>query len=573
MIFKTLLLALFILFTGCGGGDTTSTTPIVDENKTSDISYNHAPIALDNNLTIKSNQSIKLLLHAKDEDRDIVKFVIVTPPQHGYLNPQTLIYTPAEDFNGYDEIYFYAEDENHNQSNHAKIIITSLYDAPPTLSLRGEAHLTVELGEEYTDLGATANDTEDGNLNDQILINGTVNTAITATYTIKYSVTDSASHTVTKVREVTVVDSDQAPVISLIGLAHPRVELGAIYTDLGATANDAEDGNISDSIIFNSDVNTSTTGTYTITYRVTDSAAHTVTKVRNVTVFDPSIPTDTLPTISLVGSSYITLELGSNYTDLGAMANDVEDGNLTSSIITTGSVNTAVEGDYTLTYSVTDSDSHTVTKVRYLNVYDPSVALSTKDIIDSKKSNLIVTYNDEVAAYNTSALTVNIYHNDPQVPQAPKLVDIGNGDKALQIYSNGLQNAFHILGYDATEKYGWQERSEYQNKFYVSWDSKFSNDFIIYVVLKFQTENGDMIQKDLIYTPSANGYGSLTNDFLHISLGSGAKDGNWHHYKRDLLADLHRFYPNATIPNNRGYINGLAIRGNALITNVKLTNK
>ncbi len=141
----------------------------------------------------------------------------------------------------------------------------------------------------------------------------------------------------------------------------------------------------------------------------------------------------------------------------------------------------------------------------------------------------------------------------------------------LAIYTNGIKNSFYILGYDVTQKYQWNEIPSYQNILHISWDSKFSEDFIIFIVVVFKDENGNKIYRDLVYTPTPNGYPNYTNDFMHISLGKNAKDGKWHHYDRNILADIREFYPNATILNGAGYVNGFAIRGTGKITNLKLS--
>ena len=67
---------------------------------------------------------------------------------------------------------------------------------------------------------------------------------------------------------------------------------------------------------------------------------------------DPAVPT-----ITLIGDAEMTIELGSSFTDPGAMASDVEDGDLTSSIVVGGdTVDTNVHGTYLITYDVVDSD-------------------------------------------------------------------------------------------------------------------------------------------------------------------------------------------------------------------------
>ena len=49
------------------------------------------------------------------------------------------------------------------------------------------------------------------------------------------------------------------------------VEVGTTYTDLGATASDNYDGDISADISVTNPVDTSVIGSYTVTYNVSDS--------------------------------------------------------------------------------------------------------------------------------------------------------------------------------------------------------------------------------------------------------------------------------------------------------------
>ena len=82
----------------------------------------------------------------------------------------------------------------------------------------------------------------------------------------------------------------------------------------------------------------------------------------------------TAPIITLNGSSTMNLTVGDSFTDPGATATDNIDGNLTSSIVVTGSVNTATAGTYTLNYNVSDAAGNAATQVtRTVNVNPPTV--------------------------------------------------------------------------------------------------------------------------------------------------------------------------------------------------------
>ncbi len=84
----------------------------------------------------------------------------------------------------------------------------------------------------------------------------------------------------------------QAPVITLIGDNPLEIKLGSIYSEPGATATDNNDGDITNKIVIKSDVDTSTIGTYTVTYDVTDAAGNAAATVnRQVKVVEGNIET------------------------------------------------------------------------------------------------------------------------------------------------------------------------------------------------------------------------------------------------------------------------------------------
>src|ERR1035437_2004742 len=81
-------------------------------------------------------------------------------------------------------------------------------------------------------------------------------------------------------------DDTTPPVITLVGSASVTSVLNAAYTDQGATANDNKDGDITSRIKSTGWIaaDKDLTGTYTITYSVTDAAGNTGTATRTVIV-------------------------------------------------------------------------------------------------------------------------------------------------------------------------------------------------------------------------------------------------------------------------------------------------
>ncbi|RKE98898.1 immunoglobulin-like domain-containing protein [Ichthyenterobacterium magnum] len=247
----------------------------------------------------------------------------------------------------------------------------------PVITLNGASTINLNVGDSYTDQGATATDNVDGDLTSSIVTTGSVNTAIAGTYSINYNVSDAAGNAATQViRTINVIADTTKPVITLIGASTISINVGDSYTDQGATATDNVDGDLTSSIVTTGSVNTALAGTYSINYNVSDAAgnpADTVTRTVNVN----EVVDNVAPVITLVGASTINLTVGDSYTDQGATAIDNVDGDLTSSIVTTGSVNTAVAGTYSINYNVSDAAGNTAAQVtRTVNVSEPSSGCS-----------------------------------------------------------------------------------------------------------------------------------------------------------------------------------------------------
>jgi Ca2+-binding RTX toxin-like protein len=99
-------------------------------------------------------------------------------------------------------------------------------------------------------------------------------------------------------------------------------------------------------------------GTTTVNCSATDAAGNIGTSSFTITVGDT-----TLPVITLIGSSPVVVPLGAYYTDAGASASDLVDGDLTAAIVTVNPVDTSIAGMYTITYDVTDSHGNAAIQV------------------------------------------------------------------------------------------------------------------------------------------------------------------------------------------------------------------
>ena len=87
-----------------------------------------------------------------------------------------------------------------------------------------------------------------------------------------------------------------------------------------------------------------------------------------------------LPTISITGSSNLTHEAATEYTDAGASANDALGNDLNDSLVVTGvDFNVSSVGEYTVTYTVTDAGGNQNSITRTVTIVDttsPTISLT-----------------------------------------------------------------------------------------------------------------------------------------------------------------------------------------------------
>ena len=215
-------------------------------------------------------------------------------------------------------------------------------NVPTTYALNGDSEITLEVGATYTELGTTYPTPED------VVITGTVDTSTIGVYTITYEIPLENNATLNLSRTINVVDTT-IPTITLIG-GEVNLQVGGAFIDPGATANDNYDGDISADIVVSGTVNVNAVGSYVLTYNVSDSSGNAATPVTRTVIVGES-ELDNPPVITLTGAAVINLYVGETFTDPGATASDIEDGNITASIVVTGTVNTATAGSYTLSFT------------------------------------------------------------------------------------------------------------------------------------------------------------------------------------------------------------------------------
>lgn len=149
------------------------------------------------------------------------------------------------------------------------------------LNLNGDSTIYVDVFTEYQELGATAN-YKKNNLDEKIVINSNVNKDVVGRYEVFYKI-EYKGFVNEKSREVIVVDREK-PVIKLNGKEEVRTFVNEDYNDLGATASDNYDGDITNLLKVSSSVDNTKVGEYKVTYTSVDSNNNTSTIERKVNV-------------------------------------------------------------------------------------------------------------------------------------------------------------------------------------------------------------------------------------------------------------------------------------------------
>ncbi|WP_299266465.1 BspA family leucine-rich repeat surface protein [uncultured Psychrosphaera sp.] len=273
----------------------------------------------------------------------------------------------------YTLTYTATDNSNNSLSTNRTISVVDIDVTKPTIILKGDSSVTLGQDETYVEQGANAVDARDGTLS--VTITGTVDDKTTGTYTLTYTAEDAAGNIASVSRTVIVPADNSAPIITLNGDSVIKLTIDTSYTELGATANDWREGEITNITIDDSDVEIDTIGTYTVSYSATDSKGNTATVMRTVEVLDPD---DTDPVIILTGDSTMEWTQGFDYSDLGFAAFDERDGDIT--VVVTGSVDTSTTGSNTITYTATDAAGNTTSIDRTVNVVAATPFITTWDM-------------------------------------------------------------------------------------------------------------------------------------------------------------------------------------------------
>lgn len=193
----------------------------------------------------------------------------------------------------------------------------------PTIILKGENSTNVCPNKIYNEEGYKATDNYDLDLTDKVIVTSVDNNII-------YTVNDSSNNITTIERKINYID-DENPNITLYGSSNINIYQSYDYFEKGYEASDNCDGNLTNKVTIESNVNTKIVGTYYITYSVSDSSGNTTKVTRTVNVINR-------PLYTVTGNStiYLTFDDGPSYAITPYILNILKEENVKATFFVVG---------------------------------------------------------------------------------------------------------------------------------------------------------------------------------------------------------------------------------------------
>lgn len=251
----------------------------------------------------------------------------------------------------------------------AMLLLIAFIIIVPKVNFIGKSVEVVAYKSEYKDKGVKANFLGK-NVSSDVVISGKVDTSKVGKYEVTYTL-NKYLIPIKKTRIVEVKDLT-APVITLTGEKTVTVCPNKEYEEEGFTALDDFDKDVTKKVKVNKEKDK-------ITYTVTDKSGNEGKVTRKIKYEDKEPPV-----INLNGVTTMYVLKNAVYTDPGYAASDNCDGDLTANVTIDGAVNTAVAGEYMLTYKVSDTAGNTVTAERKVIVtasVNPNSGVSKPGVI------------------------------------------------------------------------------------------------------------------------------------------------------------------------------------------------
>ncbi len=272
----------------------------------------------------------------------------------------------------------------------------------------------------YSEIAGTtykASDATQGDMTSEVVVKSDLDCSAPGIYTFQFDLRDaSGNNAVTKFRTIIVALDKTAPKLTLNGKDTMVLEQCDTYSEPGAVAIDANDGNLTSAIKIAGKVDAGTVGVYTLVYSVSDAQKNAISIKRVVIVKDTKVPSILKLSKAIVDGTTIDVQIGGVFVD-DVYAMDPCNGSIFVSKNPgfNGPVNTNVRATYPVTYKATDPSGNKATEFGYVLNYRvddyiaPDIELNTSDTVLHDVNNAYysrsVTVSDNYYAKSQLSLT------------------------------------------------------------------------------------------------------------------------------------------------------------------------
>jgi hypothetical protein len=274
-------------------------------------SVNDAPVVSDQSETIHEDNALSTSLAVTDNEGDSVQFLLITPPEHGSVSfdneKQRFTYTPLKDSN--KSVFFtYRAYDDEFQSNIGRVDINIIpvNDPPKIDSINDQTlmfHQTRTIEFTITDVDSLELHVSVKSNNTQIFPNNQANLSLipgnnnmyalylnpennqSGTASIRILAEDAQNASSYQTFDVHVIQQDNTgPMINLNPPEVVHIDQNGEYSEPGYVAIDDIDGDVSESVTIQSDVDPKIPGIYPVTYMAKDEAGNNSEPVERMVI-------------------------------------------------------------------------------------------------------------------------------------------------------------------------------------------------------------------------------------------------------------------------------------------------
>ena len=244
----------------------------------------------------------------------------------------------------------------------------------------------------YAEIAGTtfkANDATQGDMTSSVVVITDLDCSAPGIYSFQFDLRDaSGNNAVSRFRTVIVALDKTAPKLTLNGKDTMVLEQCDTYTEPGAVAIDANDGNLTTAIKIAGKVDAGTVGVYTLVYSVSDAQKNAISIKRVVVVKDTKVPSILKLSNAIVDGTIINVQIGGVFVD-DVYSMDPCNGSIFVSKNPgfNGPVNTNIRATYPVTYKAVDPSGNKATEYGFVLNYRvddyiaPEIELNTSDTV------------------------------------------------------------------------------------------------------------------------------------------------------------------------------------------------